>query len=44
MYAARVGFAGQDRVNSLYFGKVFTDPEEKRPPSDPQAKMGVSLL
>lgn len=27
-----VGFTGQDKGNTLYFGNVFTGPEEKRPP------------
>lgn len=31
LYTAGVGFAGQDKGNNLYFGNVFTGPNEKRP-------------
>lgn len=32
LYIVGVGFAGQNKGNTLYFGNVFTGPEEKRPP------------
>lgn len=36
-----VGFAGQEKGNVLYFGKVFTGQEDKRPPPSSQARLGV---
>ncbi|KAE8277965.1 hypothetical protein D5F01_LYC23962 [Larimichthys crocea] len=33
LYTVGVGFAGQYKGNTLYFGNVFTGPEEKRPPT-----------
>ncbi|KAE8280242.1 hypothetical protein D5F01_LYC20796 [Larimichthys crocea] len=32
LYIVGVGFAGQNKGNTLYFGNMFTGPEEKRPP------------
>lgn len=36
-----VGFAGQEKGNVLYFGKVFTGPEDKRPAPSSQARLGL---
>lgn len=33
LYVSGVGFAGQDSGGTLYFGRVFTGSEEKRPPA-----------
>ncbi|KAK2811915.1 hypothetical protein Q5P01_000137 [Channa striata] len=32
LYVSGVGFAGQSEGKSLYFGKIFTGPEDKKPP------------
>lgn len=39
LYTTGVGFAGQDKGSTLYFGKVFTGPDEKRPAPN-QGRLG----
>lgn len=41
LFTTGVGFMGQERGPTLYFGRVFTGPEEKRPPPPTQARSGV---
>lgn len=41
LHVTGVGFAGQDKGDALYFGKVYTGPEEKRPAQKQQSTYGT---